>query len=138
MQIKPTLTIENFHATSRRGVQQEIYAGLTLLALARIRSNHCEDYVNGPVNGPVVPHAKYHLQANSKPALTVAHDGFEGLLLHFYANCADAINHAIAKVADCLCLTRPNRAHHRVSQKTVGKWKPAKPTETSEKSAGTA
>ncbi|MCY4151530.1 MAG: transposase [Aestuariivita sp.] len=54
-QIKPTLTIENFHATSRRGGQQEIYAGLTLVALARILSNQCEDYVNGPVNGPVGP-----------------------------------------------------------------------------------
>jgi len=45
--IKQTLTIEDFHAQSLRGIQQELTAGLTLIALVQLMSIDVEMLITG-------------------------------------------------------------------------------------------
>ena len=44
--IKQTLSMEAFHTQSLRGIEQELSAGLTLIALARLMTNDCERLIN--------------------------------------------------------------------------------------------
>ncbi len=121
--IKQTLTMEAFHAQSLRGVQQELIAGMTLIALARLMSNDCERLINGPNHR----NKRGGLRANQKNALIAIHDGFEAMLLSFTKNCATFVRTTIARIADCMQPDRPHRSYHRFSQKPIGKWKPPKP-----------
>ena len=45
--VKQTLSMEAFHAQSLQGTQQELYAGMTFIAIARLMSNDCEKLING-------------------------------------------------------------------------------------------
>ena len=44
---KQLMEVEDFHGQSERGVKQELYACLTLIAMTRLFANHGEDHVNG-------------------------------------------------------------------------------------------
>ena len=121
--IKQTLTMEAFHAQSLRGVQQELIAGMTLIALARLMTNDCERLINGPNH----QNKRGGLRANQKNALSVVYNGFEEMLLRFTTSCASFVRTAIARIADCMQPDRHHRSYHRFSQKPIGKWKPPKP-----------
>ena len=122
--VKQTLTMEAFHAQSLRGVQQELIAGMTLIALARRMSNDCEILINGPDH-----HTKRSgLRANQKNALPVVYNGFEEMMLRFTKTCASFVCTAMARIADGMQPDRPHWSSHRVSPKPIGKWKPPKPS----------
>ena len=94
--IKQTLSMEAFHAQSLRGVQQELSAGMTLIALARLMTNDCERLINDH------RHTRGGLLANQKNALSAVHDGFEAMLLGFATSCATFVRTTIARIADCM------------------------------------
>ena len=119
--IKQTLSMEAFHAQSLRGVQQELSAGMTLIALARLMTNDCERLINDH------RHTRGGLLANQKNALSAVHDGFEAMLLGFAKSCAAFVSTAMARIADCMQRDRIHHSYHRYSQKPIGKWKPPKP-----------
>ncbi len=122
--IKQTLAMEAFHAQGLRGVQQELIAGMTLIALARRMSQDCETLINGPGHR----NRRGGLRANQKNALPVVYNGFEEMLLSVTTSCATFVRTAIARIADCMQPDRPHRSCHRVSQQPIGKWKPPKPS----------
>ena len=122
--VKQTLSMEAFHAQSFRGVQQELIAGMTLIALARLMSNDCEMHINGSDQRQ----ARGGLRANQKNALQVVHAGFENMVLNISTSCATIVRRAIACIADCMQWDRPHHSYHRFSQKPTGKWKPPKPS----------
>jgi len=119
--IKQTLSMEAFHAQSLRGVRQELSAGMTLIALARLMTNDCERLINDH------RHTRGGLLANQKNALSAVHDGFEAMLLGFAKSCAAFVSTAMARIADCMQRDRIHHSYHRYSQKPIGKWKPPKP-----------
>ena len=122
--VKQTLSMEAFHAQSLRGVQQELIAGMTLIALARVMSNDCETLINGSNHRPT----RGGLRANQKNALSVVYNGFEEMMLRFTKSCATFVRTTLARIADCMQPNRPHRSTHRFSQKPIGKWKPPKPS----------
>ena len=121
--VRQTLSMEAFHAQGLRGVQQELSAGLTLIALARLMSNDCETLVNGPGH----LQRRGGLLANQKNALHAVYDGFEEMLPGFAQSCATFVSAAMARIADCMQRDRIHHSHHRVPRKPIGKWKPPKP-----------
>jgi len=121
--IRPTLTMEAFHAPSLRGVQQELIARLTLIARARRMANDCERLINGPGHRQT----RGGLRANPKKALSAVHDGVEAMLLGFATSCAAFVSSALARIADCMPADRIHHAWYRVSRKPIGKGKPPKP-----------
>ena len=88
--VKQTLSMEAFHAQSLRGVQQELIAGMTLIALARMMSNDCETLINGSNHRPT----RGGLRANQKNALSVVYNGFEEMMLRFTKSCAPFVRTA--------------------------------------------
>jgi len=119
--VRQTLSMEAFHAQGLRGVQQELSAGMTLIALARLMTNDCERLINDH------RHTRGGLLANQKNALSAVHDGFEAMLLGFATSCAAFVSTAMARIADCMQRDRIHHSYHRYSQKPIGKWKPPKP-----------
>ncbi|MCY4202038.1 MAG: hypothetical protein OXD38_05395 [Aestuariivita sp.] len=95
--IKQTLSLEAFHAQNLAGIQQEVNACITVVALGRLMANDCETLVNGADRLT----KRGGLLANQKNVIQAVYDGFEEMILDFSKSCANFVNTAMAGVVDC-------------------------------------
>ena len=109
--------IERFHAKSPRGVRQELYAALTLLALARQFSNRCDDDLNGG-DGDGQP----AMRANFRNGLRLVGREIEVLFMRQ----ADTVRQSVARImtglSQCIQRERPGRSYPRRSMQSRRKW----------------
>ncbi len=122
---KNLISIEDFHATSERGIRQELFAHFVLVTLTRLFSNHSEIQLN-----PDGCDNKRAFKANFKNALTVIGGNLETLLLKQADMVSEVLNQIIAGISSCRQRKRPYRSYPRCSRKPIGKWKPGKPAKT--------
>ncbi|MCY4288151.1 MAG: transposase [Aestuariivita sp.] len=95
--IKQTLSLEAFPAQNLAGIQQEVNACITVVALGRLMAKDCEKLVNGADRLT----KRGGLLANQKNVIQAVYDGFEEMILDFSKSCANFVNTAMAGVVDC-------------------------------------
>ena len=111
--------LEPFHGQSERGVRQELWAACSLIALARLFTNHAEqDFRSAAGKAP--------LQANFRNSLRTVGQHLEGLFLQYHATLGDTIATILGSIAHCRQRQRPNRSYPRVSRRPDDRFRPKK------------
>jgi hypothetical protein len=117
---KQLMGVDEFHAQTERGVQQELFAHFVLLTLNRILANHTE----AGLNATRKPHADApRFQVNIKNALVTMARHLEELFLRHTRLTCQTLNTLIGALGFCRQKTRPGRKHPRASMKPTGKWR---------------
>ena len=113
--------LEPFHGQRERGVRQELWAACSLIAMARLFTNHAEqDFRSAAGKAP--------LQANFRNSLRTVGQHLEGLFLHYSATLGDTVATILRSIAHCRQRQRqrPNRSYPRVSRRPDDRFRPKK------------
>ena len=111
--------LEPFHGQSERGVRQELWAACSLIAMARVFTNHAEqDFRSAAGKAP--------LQANFRNSLRTVGQHLEGLFLQYSATLGDTVATILGSIAHCRQRQRPNRSYPRVSRRPDDRFRPKK------------
>ena len=114
--VKRWVGLEPFHGQSEPGVRQELWAGCSLIAMARLFTNHAEQDFRSKAGKPP-------LQANFRNSLRTVGQHLEGLFLRYSATLGDTILDSIAHFRQ---RQRPNRSYPRVSCRPDNRFRPNK------------
>ena len=116
---KRLVGLEPFHGQSERGVRQELWAACSLIAMARLFTNHAEqDFRSAAGKAP--------LQANFRNSLRTVGQHLEGLFLQYHATLGDTVATILRSIAHCRQRQRPNRSYPRVSRRPDDRFRPKK------------
>ena len=116
---KRLVGLEPFHGQSERGVRQELWAACSLIAMARLFTNHAEqDFRSAAGKAP--------LQANFRNSLRTVGQHLEGLFLQYHATLGDTVATILASIKHCRQRQRPNRSYPRVSRRPDDRFRPKK------------
>ncbi len=107
--------IERFHAKSRRGVRQELYAAFTLVALARQFSNRCDHDIN---RGDDLPARR----ANFRNGRRRVGKEIEALFLKQAETVRQSVTRIMTGLSRCIQRERPGRSYPRRSMQPRSKW----------------
>ena len=117
--VKRLVGLEPFHAQSERGVRQELWAACSLIAMARLFTNHAEQDFRSEAGKPP-------LQANFRNSLRTVGQHLEGLLLQYSATLGDTVHTILDSIAHCRQRQRPHRSYPRVSRRSDDRFRPRK------------
>ena len=107
--------IAGFHARSERGVRQELYAAFTLVALARLFANRCDDDISDGDDLPA-------MRANFKNGLRLVGQEIEALFLKQADTVRQSVTRIMTGLSRCIQRQRPGRSHPRRSMQPRSKW----------------
>ena len=116
---KRLVGLEPFHGQTERGVRQELWAGCSLIAMARLFTNHAEQ------GFPTEP-SKAPLRANFRNSLRTVGQHVEGLLLQYSATLGETVATILDSIAHCRQRQRPGRSFPRVSRRPDDRFRPKK------------
>ena len=132
---KRIFNIEDFHAKSKRGVKQEIFAHFVLITMNRIFANQADVDLNYSTNSTVnttiankKPESKTHshmVKTNFKNCIQVFSRSMEELLL-LETKIATVIDRAYQFIVGRNQKARPDRSYERKSMKPESKWRLSK------------
>jgi len=132
---KRIFNIEDFHAKSKRGVKQEIFAHFVLITMNRIFANQADVDLNYSTNSTVntttankKPESKTHshmIKTNFKNCIQVFSRSMEELLL-LETKIATVIDRAYQFIVGRNQKARPDRSYERKSMKPESKWRLSK------------
>ena len=114
---KNFIEVDDFHALSERGAEQEPYAHFNLIAATRPFANDGDGLLE-----LMREEAKPPLAADFKNALAVVAANLEELLLAGAKALAEAVSRTAERILAVRSRLRPNRSYPRRSMKPVGKW----------------
>ena len=100
-------------------MRQELWAGCSLIAMARLFTNHAEHDFRSEAGKPP-------LQANFRNSLRTVGQHLEGLFLQYSATLGDTVHTILDSIAHCRQRQRPNRSDLRVSRRPDGRFRPKK------------
>jgi len=137
---KQVINIEDFHAKSKRGIRQEVFAHFVLITLSRIFSNEVESQIPGnqsmdlPLFSLLGPnHANTQTQPQLSNRITI---NFKNAIHSFFRNLESftidrgtrlhqSIGKLFQEIRRQVQKLRPNRTYARVSHKPLKKFRPS-------------
>ena len=109
--------IESFHAKSERGVRQELYAAFTLITLARLFANRCDDDINRSDSDD-----QPAMRTNFKNGMHLVGREIEAMFLRQSEMVAQSVKRIMTGLSQCIQRERPGRCYNRQSRKPRSKW----------------
>ena len=109
--------IGSFHAKSERGVRQELYAAFTLIALARMFANRCDQDINSDASDDLPA-----MRANFRNGLRLVGREIEAMFLRQSEMVAQSVRRIMTGLSQCIQRERPGRSYKRESRQPVSKW----------------
>ena len=131
---KQVINVEDFHAKSKRGIKQEVFAHLVLITLSRIFSNEVEAQVQGhpSIDLPIfsIPPENQSQQpaplaVNFKNAIQSFFRNLESFTIHKGIRLHQSISKLFQEMRRQVQRLRPNRSYARVSHKPLKKFRPS-------------
>ena len=116
----PRPGIRTLLATGRGGRRgsQELWAACSLIAMARLFTNHAEQDFRSAAG-------KTPLQANNfRNSLRTVGQHLEGLFLQYSATLGDTVATILGSIAHCRQRPRPHRSYPRVSRRPDDRFRP--------------
>ena len=117
--VKRLLRVEPFHAQTERGVLQELWAACSLMAMARLFTNHAEAGFHSEAGKPPQ-------RANFRNSLRSVGGALETLLLQYTATLHVTVQTLIDSISTCRQRERPHRSYPRLSRRPDDRWRPSK------------
>lgn len=109
--------IESFHARSERGVRQELYAAFTLITLARLFANRCDDDISRSDRDD-----QPAMRTNFKNGMHLVGREIEAMFLRQSEMVAQSVKRIMTGLSQCIQRERPGRCYDRRSRKPKSKW----------------
>ncbi len=107
--------IEAFHAKSRRGVRQELYAAFVLITLARQFANRCDNDIDDGDDLPA-------MRTNFRNSLRLVGKEIEAMFLAQSAMVVQSVRRIMSGLSRCIQRERPGRSYVRQSKQPRSKW----------------